>query len=97
MRLITFDTSSEDANIRRHLKVARENRLAAEAAILMARDGNSNADARIASAQGDLLNRHRLVAEPERVRAQHSTHPALLSAGCITERGLAELLKPQAL
>jgi len=37
MKLITFDTSSEDANIRRPLKAAREIRLAAEEAVLMAR------------------------------------------------------------
>jgi predicted amidophosphoribosyltransferase len=37
MRLITFDSSSEDPNIRRPLKAAREFRIAAETAIVMAR------------------------------------------------------------
>ena len=37
MKLITFDTSSEDPNIRRPLKAAREIRFAAETAIVMAR------------------------------------------------------------
>ena len=37
MRLITFDTSSEDPNIRRPLKAARDVRIAAETAIVMAR------------------------------------------------------------
>jgi len=37
MKLITFDTSSEDPNIRRPLKAAREIRLRAEEAIVMAR------------------------------------------------------------
>jgi hypothetical protein len=34
MRLITFDTSSEDPNIRRPLRAAREFRVAAEAELL---------------------------------------------------------------
>jgi hypothetical protein len=37
MRLITFDSSSEDPNIRRPLKAARDFRLAAEEAIVLAR------------------------------------------------------------
>jgi len=37
MRLITFDTSSEDPNIRRPLKAARDFRIAAETALVMAR------------------------------------------------------------
>ena len=37
MRLITLDSSSEDPNIRRPLKAAREFRIAAETAIVMAR------------------------------------------------------------
>jgi predicted amidophosphoribosyltransferase len=37
MKLITFDSSSEDTNIRRPLKAAREIRIAAETAIVMAR------------------------------------------------------------
>lgn len=37
MRLITFDSSSEDPNIRRALKAAREFRIAAEEAIILAR------------------------------------------------------------
>ena len=37
MRLITFDSSSEDPNIRRPLKAARDIRIAAETAIVMAR------------------------------------------------------------
>jgi hypothetical protein len=37
MNLITFDSGSEDPNIRRPLKAAREIRFAAEAAIVMAR------------------------------------------------------------
>jgi DNA-directed RNA polymerase subunit RPC12/RpoP len=37
MRLITFDNSSEDPNVRRPLKAAREFRIAAEAAIVQAR------------------------------------------------------------
>jgi DNA-directed RNA polymerase subunit RPC12/RpoP len=39
MRLITFDSSSEDPNIRRPLKAARDIRLAAETALVMARMG----------------------------------------------------------
>jgi hypothetical protein len=39
MTLITFDSSSEDPNIRRPLKAARDVRLAAETAIVMARMG----------------------------------------------------------
>ena len=37
MKLITFDSSSEDPNIRRPLKAARDFRLAAEEAIVRAR------------------------------------------------------------
>lgn len=37
MRLITFDTSSEDPNIRRPLKEARDFRLKAEEALVAAR------------------------------------------------------------
>jgi hypothetical protein len=37
MRLITFENSSEDPNIRRPLKAAREIRVRAEEAIVMAR------------------------------------------------------------
>jgi hypothetical protein len=37
MKLIIFDSGSEDPNIRRPLKAAREIRLAAEAAIVKAR------------------------------------------------------------
>jgi len=37
MRLITFDSSSEDPNIRRPLKAARDFRIAAETALVMAR------------------------------------------------------------
>jgi DNA-directed RNA polymerase subunit RPC12/RpoP len=37
MRLITFDSSSEDPNIRRPLKAARDIRNAAEDALVMAR------------------------------------------------------------
>ena len=37
MKLITFDTSSEDPNIRRPLKAARDIRIAAETALVMAR------------------------------------------------------------
>jgi hypothetical protein len=37
MRLITFDSSSEDPNIRRPLKAARDIRHAAEDALVMAR------------------------------------------------------------
>jgi hypothetical protein len=37
MRLITFDSSSEDPNIRRPLKAARDIRIAAETALVMAR------------------------------------------------------------
>ena len=37
MKLITFDSSSEDANIRRPLKAARDFRIAAEEAIVLAR------------------------------------------------------------
>jgi DNA-directed RNA polymerase subunit RPC12/RpoP len=36
MKLITFDSSSEDANIRRPLKAARDFRTAAETAIVLA-------------------------------------------------------------
>jgi hypothetical protein len=37
MRLITFDSGSEDPNVRRPLKEARAYRLAAEEALVMAR------------------------------------------------------------
>ena len=37
MKLITFDSSSEDPNIRRPLKAARDFRMAAEEAIVRAR------------------------------------------------------------
>jgi hypothetical protein len=37
MKLITFDSSSEDLNIRRPLKAARDFRVAAEEAIVLAR------------------------------------------------------------
>jgi hypothetical protein len=37
MRLIIFDNSSEDLNIRRPLKMARELRIAAETALVQAR------------------------------------------------------------
>jgi hypothetical protein len=37
MKLITFDTSSEDPNIRRPMKAARDFRIAAEVAIVEAR------------------------------------------------------------
>ena len=37
MKLITFDSSSEDPNIRRPLKAAREFRIAAEEALVLAR------------------------------------------------------------
>jgi len=37
MRLITFDSSSEDPNIRRPLKAARDFRTAAEEALVLAR------------------------------------------------------------
>jgi hypothetical protein len=37
MKLITFDSSSEDPNIRRPLKEARDFRIAAEEAIVLAR------------------------------------------------------------
>jgi DNA-directed RNA polymerase subunit RPC12/RpoP len=37
MKLITFDSSSEDPNIRRPLKAARDFRIAAEEAIVQAR------------------------------------------------------------
>ena len=37
MRLITFDSGSEDPNIRRPLKAAREFRLRAEEALVLAR------------------------------------------------------------
>ena len=36
MKLITFDNGSEDANIRRPLKAARDFRIAAETAIVLA-------------------------------------------------------------
>ena len=36
MRLITFDSSSEDPNIRRPLKAARDFRIAAETAVVLA-------------------------------------------------------------
>ena len=39
MKLITFDTSSEDPNIRRPLKAARDIRIAAETALVMAKRG----------------------------------------------------------
>jgi DNA-directed RNA polymerase subunit RPC12/RpoP len=41
MKLITFDTSSEDPNVRRPLKAARDFRLAAEEAIVLARMAQS--------------------------------------------------------
>jgi hypothetical protein len=37
MKLITFDSSSEDPNIRRPLKAARDIRIAAEDALVIAR------------------------------------------------------------
>jgi DNA-directed RNA polymerase subunit RPC12/RpoP len=37
MRLITFDSSSEDPNVRRPLKAARDIRIAAEDALMAAR------------------------------------------------------------
>jgi hypothetical protein len=37
--LITFDSGSEDPNIRRPLKAARDIRIAAETALVMARSG----------------------------------------------------------
>lgn len=37
MKLITFDSGSEDPNIRRPLKAARDFRIAAETAMVMAR------------------------------------------------------------
>jgi hypothetical protein len=37
MKLITFDSSSEDPNIRRPLKAARDLRIAAEEATVLAR------------------------------------------------------------
>ena len=37
MKLLTFDSSSEDPNIRRPLKAARDFRIAAEAAVVLAR------------------------------------------------------------
>jgi hypothetical protein len=37
MKLITFDSSSEDPNVRRPLKAARDFRIAAENAIVLAR------------------------------------------------------------
>ena len=37
MKLITFDSSSEDPNIRRPLKEARDFRIAAEEAVVLAR------------------------------------------------------------
>jgi DNA-directed RNA polymerase subunit RPC12/RpoP len=37
MKLITFDSSSEDPNVRRPLKAARDFRMAAEDAIVLAR------------------------------------------------------------
>jgi hypothetical protein len=37
MKLITFDSGSEDPNIRRPLKAARDFRVAAETAMVMAR------------------------------------------------------------
>jgi DNA-directed RNA polymerase subunit RPC12/RpoP len=40
MKLITFDSSSEDPNIRRPLKAARDFRIAAEEAIVLARMAN---------------------------------------------------------
>ena len=40
MKLITFDSSSEDPNIRRPLKEARDFRIAAEEAIVLARMAN---------------------------------------------------------
>lgn len=39
MKLMTFDSSSEDANIRRPLRAARAWRIAAEEAIVLARMG----------------------------------------------------------
>jgi len=40
IKLITFDSSSEDPNIRRPLKAARDFRIAAESAIVLARMAN---------------------------------------------------------
>ena len=40
MKLITFDSSSEDPHIRRPLKAARDFRIAAEEAIVLARMAN---------------------------------------------------------
>ena len=37
MKLLTFDSSSEDPNIRRPLKAARDHRVAAETALVQAR------------------------------------------------------------
>src|SRR6266700_5651149 len=37
MKLITFDSSSEDPNVRRPLKAARDFRIAAEEAVVLAR------------------------------------------------------------
>jgi hypothetical protein len=42
MKLITFDSSSEDPNVRRPLKAARDFRLAAEEAIVMAQLAQSS-------------------------------------------------------
>ena len=43
IKLITFDSSSEDPNIRRPLKAARDFRIAAENAIVLARTANQAA------------------------------------------------------
>jgi hypothetical protein len=43
IKLITFDSSSEDPNIRRPLKAARDFRIAAENAIVLARMANQAA------------------------------------------------------
>ncbi len=42
MKLITFDTSSEDPNIRRPLKAARDLRFAAEEAAVLARQAQAS-------------------------------------------------------
>ena len=42
MKLITFDSSSEDPDIRRPLKAARDFRIAAEEAIVLARMGDQS-------------------------------------------------------
>ena len=42
MKLITFDSSSEDPNIRRPLKAARDFRVAAEEALVLARTSSQS-------------------------------------------------------